>query len=31
MMSLFVEISDIVIKGLLEVFFQFVVMEKNIV
>lgn len=31
MMSLFVEISEIVIKGLLEVFFQFVVMEKNIV
>lgn len=31
MMSLFVEISEIVIKGLLEVFFQFVVMERNIV
>lgn len=31
MMSLFVEISEIVIKGLLEVFFQFVVMGKNIV
>lgn len=31
MMSLFVEISEIVIKGLLEVFFQFVVMKKNIV
>lgn len=31
MMSLFVEISEMVIKGLLEVFFQFVVMEKNIV
>lgn len=31
MMSLLVEISEIVIKGLLEVFFQFVVMEKNIV